>query len=266
MGPAFVKGSDAGRLIEAATVCDFQALKAFTGAYSVIPNEKGGMLDDTVISNFGDGKAYIVFNASRKEIDKARFEEIAAKEGLKDVRVEMLDQHFCLLALQGPRAEDALVSVLPSLASSIKALHFMHSVESEVAWKGSQKSKVVITRCGYTGEDGFEILVPNEIAEEFTLRLLEIEGESGGPLVLPAGLGARDILRTEAGLCLYGNDIDESTTPLEAGIIFTITKRRRLEGGFPGADVIQAQIKDKSLIARKRVGFLMEDKSAIREG
>lgn len=264
MGPAYIRGKDTFKLIEAATVADMASLKPLTGAYSVIPNDKGGLIDDTVVSHFGE-KAYIVFNASRKEVDKARFEELAKKNNLTDVEVQMLDQDFCLLALQGPRAEEALLQVLPKLKEEVQNLHFMHSYEGKASELGSSQD-LIITRCGYTGEDGFEVLVPNDVAEKFATRLLEVKNEANEQMVLPAGLGARDILRTEAGLCLYGNDINEETTPIEAGLLFTISKRRRVEGGFPGADKILAQIKDKTLVSRKRVGFKMQDKSAIREG
>ena len=110
MGPAYVTGKDTFKLIEAATLADMAALKPMSGAYSAIPTDKGGILDDTVVSHFGD-KAYIVFNASRKEVDKARFEEIAKRHSLS-TEVRMLDQDYCLLAIQGPKAEDALVALL----------------------------------------------------------------------------------------------------------------------------------------------------------
>lgn len=108
MGPAYIRGKDAFKLIESATVADMSSLKPLTGAYSVIPNDNGGLIDDTVVSHFGE-KAYIVFNASRKDVDKARFEELAKKNNFSDVEVHLLDQDYCLLALQGPKAEEVLV-------------------------------------------------------------------------------------------------------------------------------------------------------------
>lgn len=123
---------------------------------------------------------------------------------------------------------------------------------------------IIVSRCGYTGEDGFEVSVPNESVESFMEALLEFNGEEGKPIAECVGLGARDSLRLEAGLCLYGNDITEETSPVEGMLLWTISKRRREEGGFLGYDVVKKHIDEG--VSRKRCGFIVDGKLPVRQG
>jgi aminomethyltransferase len=182
-----------------------------------------------------------VVNAECKNEDFAHL-----KAGLPGLDVRMLDDR-ALLALQGPKAAQAMASVAPAAA----AQGFMSIAEYNVAG-----IPCLVTRSGYTGEDGYEISVPADRAEELARRLLSIDG------VKPIGLGARDSLRLEAGLCLYGSDIDTTTTPVEGSIAWIMGKRRREEGGFPGAVVIQQQLAEGP--ARKRVGIQPEGRAPAR--
>ncbi|MBV5335758.1 glycine cleavage system aminomethyltransferase GcvT, partial [bacterium] len=154
-----------------------------------------------------------------------------------------------LLALQGPLAAAVLARFSPACAD----MPFMSLLATDFAG-----IPVVLTRSGYTGEDGYEISCPAETADAVARKLLA-ESE-----VAPIGLGARDSLRLEAGLCLYGHDIDEDTTPIEAGLAWTISKRRRVEGGFPGADVVRRQLREG--VARRRVGVRPDGRQPVREG
>eukprot|EP00898_Chlorokybus_atmophyticus_P004550 jgi/Chlat1/5096/Chrsp33S05113 len=221
-----LRGRDAISFIETLVVGDIAGLTPGTGTLSVFTNDKGGIIDDTVVTRLpGDGMGvYLVVNAGCREKDLkhigAKLEEY--KKGGKEVDITVHEDR-ALLALQGPEAPGAFQKVVKDDLSSLYFGEF-REVETEGA------GKVWVTRTGYTGEDGFEISV----------RL--------------CGLGARDSLRLEAGLCLYGNDIDEGITPVEAGLAWTIGKRRRAEKGFPGADEILRQIKEG--VPRKRVGLL----------
>ena len=190
-----------------------------------------------------DERLFLVVNAATKARD---FALIA--ERLQGVAL-FIQRARAMLALQGPRAAAALADILPDVAE----LSFLE-------WRAFdyEGAGVYVTRSGYTGEDGFEISLPASCAEGFARRLLD------HPDVAPAGLGARDSLRLEAGLCLYGHDIDESTDPVEAGLAFSIGKRRRREGGFPGYARIKAALAQGS--ARRRVGLLPEGKAPVREG
>ena len=243
MGQLRVTGSDAAVALEALIPADLAALAPGRIRYSMLTNEAGGILDDLMAANLG-GDWLIVVNGACKSAD---IEHLAA--GLSgDVTLTVIEDN-ALLALQGPAAADALARHAPQVA----ALPFMGITEIEVTGRPA-----IVSRAGYTGEDGFEIALAAADAEAFARRLL------AEPEVEPAGLGARDSLRLEAGLCLYGHDIDATTTPVEAGLAWSIGKRRRAEGGFPGADVIAAQLAEGA--ASLRVGLLPDGRAPAREG
>jgi aminomethyltransferase len=191
-----------------------------------------------------EGWLYIVVNASRKDID---FKHLADRLP-GGISVEEKPE-WALMALQGPRAEAVLEGVVPG----VSGLAFMHG--APYSFQGKQ---IYVTRSGYTGEDGFEISVPAEKAEALWQALNSHED------VLPVGLGARDSLRLEAGLCLYGHELDETISPVEAGLLWSIQKRRREEGGFAGAARIQREIADGP--SRKLVGIMPEGRAPARDG
>ncbi|KAL7749348.1 hypothetical protein RI367_005219 [Sorochytrium milnesiophthora] len=236
-------GRDCLAFMESLVVGDIQELQQGSATLSLFTNELGGIIDDTVIQRSGDVGLYVVSNAGCAEKDlahvRARLEQ--AKQRGMDANVDVMDEHS-LLALQGPSAVAALEQLV---GSSLASMPFMTGAAMKI--KGIP---VHVTRCGYTGEDGFEISVPHKQAAELASVLV------GHPDVELAGLAARDSLRLEAGLCLYGNDMDETTSPSEAGLTWTIGKRRRVEGGFLGADKILPQIKGG--VSKRRVGLIVE--------
>ncbi|XP_032065376.1 aminomethyltransferase, mitochondrial isoform X1 [Thamnophis elegans] len=235
-----VFGRDRVKFIESLVVGDIAELKPDQGTLSLFTNEKGGIIDDLIVTNTSDQHLYVVSNAGCMEKDFALMENKVKemKAAGFDVHLEVSDN--ALLALQGP----AMARVLqPGVADDLAKLPFMSS--GMMAVFGVEGCRV--TRCGYTGEDGVEISVPAKQAVELAEVLLRDTS------VWLAGLAARDSLRLEAGLCLYGNDIDENTTPVEASLVWTLGKRRRVVMDFPGASIILAQIKEKP--KKKRVGL-----------
>jgi len=194
----------------------------------------------------------VVVNAGCADKDIAHIaEHLKSFKGEAALDVSLNETHS-LLALQGPKSSQVLSKFVKP---SVVGMKFMTGVRTPV--DGVEGCRV--TRCGYTGEDGFEISVPSRHVETFARRLLAVEG------VEPIGLAVRDSLRLEAGLCLYGNDIDETTTPIEAGLTWTISKRRRAEGGFLGEKIILGQLNNKIPVERRRVGFAIE-KGIARAG
>lgn len=238
-----IHGKDRIEFIESLTVADVTALQANQSTLTLFTNENGGVIDDLIVTNTSDGYLYVVSNAGCRVQDKLLIDTQlqAFKQKAKDVHVEYVEESG-LVALQGPSASTALQKLVDY---DLSAQKFMTSRLTTLC--GATNCRV--TRCGYTGEDGFEISVPSEKAELVSETLLSSLGKD----VQLAGLGARDTLRLEAGLCLYGNELDEKTTPVEAGLVWTIGKRRRALGDFPGASVILKQIKEKPGI--KRVGL-----------
>ncbi|XP_070594893.1 aminomethyltransferase, mitochondrial [Erythrolamprus reginae] len=235
-----VFGKDRVKFIESLVVGDIAELKPDQGTLSLFTNEKGGIIDDLIVTNTSDQHLYVVSNAGCRDKDFALMENKMKemKAAGYDVHLEVSDN--ALLALQGP----AMAPVLqPGITDDLAKLPFMSSAMMAVF--GVQGCRV--TRCGYTGEDGVEISVPAKQAVELSELLLRDSS------VWLAGLAARDSLRLEAGLCLYGNDIDENTTPVEASLVWTLGKRRRVAMDFPGASTILAQIKEKP--KKKRVGL-----------
>jgi len=238
---------DAALALERAVPQDILAIPAGRQRYAQFTNAEGGILDDLMVANFGD-HLFLVVNASCKEADEAHL-----RNELSDVcTIEPLPNR-ALLALQGPRAE----SVLAKLCADAPSMRFMDSGPRQVAG-----FDCFVSRSGYTGEDGFEISIPAEQAERLAKKLLE-----NGDL-LPIGLGARDSLRLEAGLCLYGHDIDTTTTPVEAALEWSVQKSRRAGGarvgGFLGAEKILDQF--ASGAPRRRVGLRPEGRAPVREG
>jgi aminomethyltransferase len=242
MGQVALRGAAADAL-EALVPADLQSLPPDRMRYTLLLRDDGGIIDDLMILRSGT-EFHAVVNASRKHADVAH---LRARLG-PAVAVE-LDTDRALLALQGPAA----AAVLGRIVSNADRLPFLGS--ARVAAQGLALS---ITRSGYTGEDGFEISVAAEQAVALAERLL------GEPEVMPVGLGARDTLRLEAGLCLYGHDIDETTTPIEADLAWTIGKRRRTERGFPGAAIVLRQLAEGP--RRKRVGIRPDGRAPAREG
>ncbi len=248
MGQAMLTG-DAGpaAILERLVPGDIASLAAGAMRYTMLLNDDGGIIDDLMVTNLPDAAGrqalFLVVNAARKAIDFDLIGRSAAGSGA----LEVLDRG--LIALQGPKAEAELAAIVPGAAG----LRFMTTQQFE-----HDGHEILISRSGYTGEDGFEISLPAAATEAFARRLLA----SG--TVKPAGLGARDSLRLEAGLCLYGNDIDETTTPVEAGLTWAIGKRRREEANFPGADRILREMRDGP--SRRRVGLRPEGRAPAREG
>ena len=240
------KQADAALALERLVPVDIAGLAEGRQRYGFLTNDAGGIIDDLMIANRGD-HFFIVVNASRKAGDLA-----ALRAGLPDCDVAEVP-HRGLIALQGPGAEAALARLVPD------APEFAFMDVGIRSWQGVE---LWISRSGYTGEDGFEISVPDGFAEALAERLLDM------PEVAPIGLGARDSLRLEAGLCLYGHDIDEETSPVEAGLAWAIQKIRRTggarAGGFPGADRILRELTDGT--ERKRRGLRPEGRAPMREG
>ncbi|MCC6104540.1 glycine cleavage system aminomethyltransferase GcvT [Acetobacter sp.] len=236
----------AAKALERLVPADIVAIKNGRQRYTQFTNAHGGILDDLMVARLDD-TLLLVVNAACKAADIALMQD-----ELVDCLVEPLEER-ALLALQGPEAEQALAALAPD----VKTMAFMDVRALDV-----DGASCVISRSGYTGEDGFEISVPALDASRVARQLL------AQPNVKPIGLGARDSLRLEAGMCLYGADIDETTTPVEAALEWSIQKSRRKggarEGGFPGADIILGQLENG--VARRRVGLLAEGRAPVRGG
>ena len=242
MGQVVITGADPAKSIEKLVPGDIQALAPGEMRYAFFTNEKGGILDDLIITR-RDNDLFVVVNAACKEQDIG-----ILTEGLAGEATVTELKNRALVALQGPKA----AAVLARFNGDVATMPFMSYRELDIAGV-----PCFVTRSGYTGEDGYEISIPEESAVVVCRSLLAEED------VAPIGLGARDSLRLEAGLCLYGHDLTTETTPVSAGLLWAISKRRREEGGFPGADVIVSEIANKP--AMKRVGILPEGRAPARE-
>lgn len=248
MGQLRLHGSQAAEALEQLVPVDIIDLPTGKQRYALLTNPQGGILDDLMVANMGD-HLFLVVNAACKAQDIAHLQAHLPN----DVELEVIDDR-ALLALQGPAAAEILARWQPA----IHQLRFMDIQPMTI-----NGVECVVSRSGYTGEDGFEISLPAEHATSFASALTEL------PEVEWVGLGARDSLRLECGLCLYGHDLDESTTPVEAGLLWAIQPVRRIggarAGGFPGADTILHQIESKQ-VSRKRVGLVGQTKAPVREG
>jgi aminomethyltransferase len=247
MGQVRLSGPNAAAAFETLVPIDVIALPSGQQKYALFTNDAGGILDDLMVARLGED-LLVVVNAACKEQDIALMQKGLAGK----CTVEPLTDR-ALLALQGPTASVAL----QRLAPAVGAMKFM-----DVARVTLAGADCVVSRSGYTGEDGYEISVPSTHAEALARQLL------AQPEVKPIGLGARDSLRLEAGLCLYGHDMDATTTPVEASLLWALSKVRRAggarAGGYPGSAVIEQQIKNGA--ARKRIGLRGLDRMPVREG
>lgn len=246
MGQLLISGAGLDSAVEAVLPIDLSTLKLGMQRYSLLLDDAGGVLDDLMVSRWPDA-LYLVVNGATKWDDIAHL-----REALPDaITLNHLDDR-ALLALQGPKAADALARHVTG-EWPLSALTFMRFGHFDLGGVPA-----TISRSGYTGEDGFEISIPAEAADAVADLLC------GAPEVKPIGLGARDSLRLEAGLPLYGHDLSPQTSPVEAGLLFGINKRRRDEGGFPGAARIQREISEGP--ARKLVGLTVAGRQPVREG
>lgn len=247
MGQVRLKGEGAAAALESLMPVDIIGLEPMKQRYALFTNEKGGVMDDLMVTNAGD-HLFVVVNAACKEQDIAHMQAHIGDQ----CEIEVLEG-YSLLALQGPEAGD----VMARLASKSKDMVFMTAAELEI-----DGISCFVTRSGYTGEDGFEISVRDDKAAQLARTLLaQAEVEA-------IGLGARDSLRLEAGLCLYGHDLDTETTPVESSLLWALSKSRRADGerpgGYPGAEIILKQIADG--VSRKRVGLKPDGRMPVREG
>ncbi len=247
MGQLWLRGAGAAAAMETLVPVDVVDLPEMKQRYALFTNERGGIMDDLMITNAGD-RLFVVVNAACKEQDTRHMQQHIGAA----CDIEPLEDR-ALLALQGPEAGAVMARLAPATAEMV----FMTAAEISI-----DGIDCFITRSGYTGEDGFEISVHNDDAERLARTLLaQVEVEW-------VGLGARDSLRLEAGLCLYGHDLDENTTPVEASLLWALSKSRRADGarpgGYPGADIIMKQIAEG--VARKRVGLKPEGRMPVREG
>jgi aminomethyltransferase len=248
MGQLRLHGADAAAFLESLVPVDIIDLPQGNQRYAFFTNEQGGIMDDLMVANLGE-HLFVVVNAACKEQDINHL-KTHLPEG---VELEVIEDR-ALLALQGPKA----VEVLKRFNAEVADMVFMDVKTLDILGV-----ECIVSRSGYTGEDGYEISVPSSHAEELARKLTdEVEVEW-------IGLGARDSLRLECGLCLYGHDLDTTTTPVEASLLWGIQKVRRIggerEGGFPGADIILNQIESKD-VTRKRVGLVGQTKAPVREG
>ena len=243
MGQVRLRGTGIAEALERLVPGDILGTSVGRIRYTLLHNEQGGILDDLMVTNAGD-HLFLVVNAGCKHGDIAHLRRRLPA----GIAVEHLEDR-ALLALQGPDAPAVLARFIPSAIS----MPFMSYAEAEFLG-----IPVLLTRSGYTGEDGYEISVANSEAEYLARKLL------AEPEVEPIGLGARDSLRLEAGLCLYGHEIDETTTLVEANLGWVLGKRRRAEGGFPGYEIIRNQLDNG--VTRRRVGIRPEGKAPARDG
>ncbi|MBN9553474.1 MAG: glycine cleavage system aminomethyltransferase GcvT [Alphaproteobacteria bacterium] len=245
MGQAFLSGADPARVLEQVTPADIQGIPEGMQRYGLLLNDEGGIKDDFMTTRLaGEAALYLVVNAAMKDADFAYMgERLKGKADLKPA------PERALLALQGPLAADALERHAPGVSQ----MTFMQARRIAVAGVPA-----IVSRTGYTGEDGFEISIDGKDAERVARALL------AEPDVLPIGLGARDSLRLEAGLCLYGHDMDESTDPVEANLVWSLGKRRKEARDYPGADRISGHLADGA--GKKRVGLRPEGRAPAREG
>lgn len=249
MGQIRLSGANAAKALETLVPVDIIDLPVGMQRYAMFTNEQGGILDDLMVANLGDGQLFLVVNAACKEQDLAHLRQHIGDQ----CDIQPLFEERALFALQGPAA----VTVLARLAPEVAQMTFMQFKPAQVLG-----ADCFVSRSGYTGEDGFEISVPADQAEKLARALL------AEPEVAAIGLGARDSLRLEAGLCLYGHDMNSDTTPIQASLLWAISKVRRADGaragGFPGAQAIFAQQQDG--VSRKRVGLLPQERTPVREG
>lgn len=247
MGQVRIQGTGATEALEALLPVDLVSLADNHQVYALLTNEAGGVRDDLIVTRWGADTFFLVVNAACKEADVAYL-----KQQLPGLELEVMADR-ALLALQGPQAREVLADMLPEVAG----LTFMSG--SAASLEGQD---IYVTCSGYTGEDGFELSLPAGIAEAVARRLV------ADARVRPIGLGARDSLRLEAGLCLYGHELSETITPVEAGLMWSISRARRRDGerpgGFPGAEAIFS-LSDEGP-ARRRVGLRVEGKRPVREG
>lgn len=248
MGQLRLLGEGAAAALETLVPVDVVDLAEGKQRYAFFTNEQGGILDDLMVANLGD-HLFVVVNAACKEQDINHLQAHLPS----GVELEIIDDR-ALLALQGPKAAEVLARLQPAVADML----FMDIQQVQI-----DGIDCIVSRSGYTGEDGYEISVPADKAEALARTLTAFEE------VEWIGLGARDSLRLECGLCLYGHDLDETTTPVEASLLWAIQPVRRTggarEGGFPGADIILSQIATKD-VSRKRVGLVGQTKAPVREG
>jgi aminomethyltransferase len=249
MGQIRLSGANAAQALETLVPVDIIDLPVGMQRYAMFTNDQGGILDDLMVANLGDDQLFLVVNAACKDQDLAHLRQYIGEQ----CEIQPLFEERALLALQGPAA----VTVLARLAPEVASMTFMQFKPVKL-----QGIDCFISRSGYTGEDGFEISVPAAAAEALARTLL------AEPEVAAIGLGARDSLRLEAGLCLYGHDMSNDTTPIQASLLWAISKARRADGtragGFPGAETIFAQ--QQAGVGHKRVGLLPQERTPVREG
>ena len=239
MGQVELHGENAAEKLESLCPSSLQTLPVGKARYTVFTNPEGGIMDDLIVSNAGD-YLFAVVNASMRDQDIAH---------MRRLDLNVIERDDALIAIQGPAAE----AIVAEAAPIVKTMKFMETMQAEIFG-----SMCRISRLGYTGEDGFEISIPATQVERITRAFLQHDD-----LAL-AGLGARDSLRLEAGLCLYGNDIDNTTSPVEANLTWAMQKKRREDGGFPGAARIQAELAEGP--SRKLVGIKPEGRAPARRG
>jgi len=247
MGQVVISGDTAAEALEELVPVDLIDLAEYRQLYTQLLNHEGGIIDDLMITRWPGNRFFLVVNAACKVKDLAWL-----TDNLGGVTIETLDNQ-ALVALQGPAAADVLAELIPES----HPLKFMHGIHARY-----NRADIFLTRSGYTGEDGFEISLPASVAETFCRQLLAYHD------VKPVGLGARDTLRLEAGLCLYGHDLDETVTPVSAALTWSISKARRQDGarpgGYPGADRILEQMAKGC--ERRRVGIHVNGRAPVREG
>ncbi|WP_461521209.1 glycine cleavage system aminomethyltransferase GcvT [Porticoccus sp.] len=247
MGQVAVSGAGVAKALEALVPVELESLPINRQTYALFTNGEGGILDDLMITRWAEDQFFLVVNAACKEQDLAHL-----TANLAGFDIDYLDGQG-LLALQGPAAAEVMAEIAPAVCDLV----FMNGCHVMI-----DGADCFITRSGYTGEDGFEISVPAEAADALARKLLSFEQ------VNPIGLGARDSLRLEAGLCLYGHDLDTTTTPIQASLLWSISKSRRPDGdkagGFPGAEVIFREMAEGA--PRKRIGLQIDGRAPVREG
>jgi len=248
MGEILIRGPRALDFVQKISCNDHSKMAAGRAQYTGLMYPEGTLVDDMLVHKMADDEYFLVVNAANTDKDFAYIRDLAAGEDGVEVANQSAD--YAQLALQGPLALEVLQTLTRTDLSAIRYYHF---TSGEVLGH-----EALIARTGYTGEDGFEIYVAPEHAVEIWRRILDVGGPKG---VIPAGLGARDTLRLEAGMCLYGNDIDRTTTPLEAGLAWIVKLDK---GDFIGRDVLERQAQEG--VDRKLVGFEMVDRGIARHG